>query len=333
MLLYHVALASFHRCAVAAPALRDPCGRGATLLPVECSSAAENRSGSLSSVRPRSLARRLLLLALPLWVVSVPRFAQATWSIVAVDPSTQEVGAAGATCTVGVEVIFGAVPGKGVILAQAATNLSARDRGVEMIASGASPSEVLALIASKEFNPGQIWKASWRKQQYGVAVLGANPATAHFTGAETVPWSGALAEGTVSVQGNMLYSAEVVEAAFQAFLASGASQGRPRSLAERLLLALEAGTEHGGDKRCSRERAALTAFLAVSRPDDPLQAPSLYLVAPKAFGILGSIRHIFFPYTPSGDTPPAVKQLRNMYERWLESHPPQTSSVEERPSP
>ncbi len=247
--------------------------------------------------------------------------ARATWSIVAVDPISREVGAAAATCTVGVEIIYGGVPGKGVILAQAATNLRARDRGVEMIAAGASPGEVISLVASEAFNPGRLWRAPWKEQQYGVAVLGAEPAASPFTGTDTVPWSGARAEGNVSVQGNMLHGAAVVEAAFREFRRSGQSQRCRPSLAERLLRALEAGAEHGGDNRCPNERAALTAFLAVTRPDDSEREPALFLVAPRAFGILGSIRHMLFPYAPSDETPPAVRQLREMYETWVTSHP------------
>jgi len=270
---------------------------------------------------PMTSRSLLVLLALQFAGGLVPGEARATWSIVAVDPETREVGAAAATCTVGVELIHGSVPGKGVILAQAATNIAARRRGVEMIASGASPKEVIDVIATEEFNPGRPWNAPWREQQYGVVVLGADPSAVQFTGADTVPWSGGQAEGSVSVQGNMLYGPEVVDAAFRTFREAEGSPICRRNLAERLLLALEAGAERGGDKRCSRGRGALTAFLAVSRPDDPADSPSLYLVAPRAFGLLGSLRHMLFSYSPSGETPPPVRQLRDMYESWLETHP------------
>lgn len=270
----------------------------------------------------RMIPRLLLLwLALDLALGAVPEEAFATWSIVAVDPETREVGAAAATCTVGVEVIYGVVPGKGVILAQAATNLAARRRGTSMIASGASPREVIDVIATEEFNPGRPWRAPWSQQQYGVAVLGAEPAALNFTGTDTLPWSGARAEDNVSVQGNILYGPEVVDAAFRAFREGADSPGCRRSLAERLLLALEGGAGQGGDNRCSRERGALTAFLSVARPDDPADSPSLYLVAPRAFGLLGALRHMVFPYSPSEETPPPVRQLREMYAKWLEAHP------------
>jgi uncharacterized Ntn-hydrolase superfamily protein len=212
-------------------------------------------------------------------------------------------------------------------VAQAATNLSALARGIERIDAGAGPAEVLAEIANEDFDPERLWSAllpwsgSWRERQYGVAVLDADPRVASFTGDETVPWSGALAGGSVSVQGNMLYGADVVEATYRAFRESERSEGCQPPLAERLLRALEAGAAQGGDNRCPAERAALTAFLSVARPGDPRDEPSLLLAAPHAFGMLGAIRHMLWPYRPPEDAPPPVKQLRQLYESWLEAHP------------
>ncbi len=297
-----------------------------------------NSSGSSASTPPSRrwsslLASRVLvglrpcgLLALGLAVV-LSEEAAATWSIVAVDPATQEVGSAVASCTVGVDMVSGVVPGKGVIVAQGTTNLSALKHGIRLIAGGAGPGEAIAEIANEDFDPERFWgallpwSASWHERQYGVAVLDANPAVANFTGDETVPWSGAMAGSSVSVQGNMLFGAEVVEAAYRAFRESEGLAECRLPLAERLLRALEAGAARGGDKRCAPERAALTASLTVARPADPPDEPSLFLAAPRAFGMSGAIRNMLFPYRPSEETPPPVAQLRKMYESWLPDHP------------
>ena len=77
-----------------------------------------------------SLAALVTLLA--------PRIAFATWSIVAVDAETGEVGVGAATCTVGVELVQGIVPGVGVLAAQAYTNLLARNAATRALRSGAS---------------------------------------------------------------------------------------------------------------------------------------------------------------------------------------------------
>ncbi|HEY8155731.1 MAG TPA: DUF1028 domain-containing protein, partial [Myxococcota bacterium] len=69
-----------------------------------------------------------------------------------------------------------------------------------------------------------------------------------------------------------------VERALAAFTA--ASPPGAARLADRLLRALEAGAEAGGDARCLPEQAALSAFLMVAAPDDAPGSPSLRLVYP-----------------------------------------------------
>lgn len=199
--------------------------------------------------------------------------AAATWSLVAVDPATREVGIAGASCIDGSQVIAGVVPGRGVIAAQAFTSQRGRERGVALLREGASPGAILAQIADAGFDRWGV--PAFRLRQYGVAALGYD---AHaFTGAWNTDWAGDRQGEGVSVQGNTLYGAEVVEDALAAFAAAGA-RGAP--LAERLLAGLEAGAAAGGDVRCPRARAALSAFLIVARPDDAPARPWLRLVQP-----------------------------------------------------
>ena len=91
-----------------------------------------------------------------------------TWSIVAVDPETREVGVGAATCTVGVEMVRGIVPGVGVVSAQAYTNLYSRNQAVEALASGSSLEEALA---AAEAAAGQHGLSEWSFQQFAVVVL------------------------------------------------------------------------------------------------------------------------------------------------------------------
>ena len=65
------------------------------------------------------------------------------------------------------------------------------------------------------------------------------------------PWFGQIVEPHFAVQGNMLIGAATIEAMAEAFRRSASLD-----LAERLLLALEAGEAAGGDKR-GRQSAAL----------------------------------------------------------------------------
>jgi uncharacterized Ntn-hydrolase superfamily protein len=67
----------------------------------------------------------------------------------------------------------------------------------------------------------------------------------------------------------------VVDRALEAFLAPPPACAA--RLADGLLRALEAGAGAGGDMRCERQLAALSAFVAVAGPDDPPRRPSLFL--------------------------------------------------------
>lgn len=200
-------------------------------------------------------------------VAGTPRPASATWSIVAVDPRTREVGAAGASCTPFVVGIVGLAPGRGAIVVQAMSNSMARLRGVEMLNDGAAPAAIIRALREPQFDP--------ENQQYGVAALGADSGAA-YTGTAAYAESATAHGAGVAVQGNTLPSKEVVHAAMAAFRAA-ADSGFP--LAERLLRALEAGAAAGGDRRCGRQTAH-SAFLGVARPGDAPRNPYVRLIIP-----------------------------------------------------
>lgn len=210
----------------------------------------------------------LSLAGVGLLATTAPQSAHATWSIVAVDPRTGEVGSAGASCTPFVAGIVGVAPGYGVIVAQARSNMRARRQGVQMLRGGATPQAVIAAITKPTFD----W--NHQHQQYGVAALGSAGASRGFTGAKTRGWHGHTTAMGVSVQGNTLTGPEVVHRTLAAFEGSSS-----RPFAERLLLALEAGGAAGGDHRCGKQRA-LSAYLIVAKRGDTARDPSLKLIVP-----------------------------------------------------
>jgi uncharacterized Ntn-hydrolase superfamily protein len=234
----------------------------------------------------------------PLTVISIllllPNPALATWSITAVDPKTREVGIAGASCTDFVFGIAGVAPGKGVIVAQAMSNMAAKRLGVRMLLEGASPRAVITAITDPDFDP------NFSVQQYGVAALGFESKSATYTGADTDGWKGAAQGYGVSVQGNILTDAKVVSGALAAFEA--ASENGRASLADRLMAALEAGAGSGGDSRCGAQKAR-SAFIIVAKPTDDVNAPYL---------------RINIPGQEEGGANP-VRLLRNKYDTWLRS--------------
>src|SRR5690606_18585770 len=84
-----------------------------------------------------------------------------------------------------------------------------------------------------------------------VAVLDAQGRVAVHTGETASEWAGHLVGTHYSAQGNILAGPEVVEAMGRAF------ENGTGSLAERLMAALEAGQEAGGDRRGQQSAALL----------------------------------------------------------------------------
>ncbi len=213
-----------------------------------------------------------ILVAVVLALAPIP--AAGTWSVVAVDPATREVGVAGASCIGGSQIIAALAPGRGAIAAQAMSNLAGRDVGAALLAAGIAPRAVLASVADADFDSAFGLLPSHRLRQYGAAALGFEGAS--YTGAWTIGWAGSRTGPGVAVQGNMLVGSGVVEASFCAYQASAGCW-----LGDRLLRALEAGAGPGGDRRCEPAQAALSAFVSVARPQDRAEAPILWLTAPE----------------------------------------------------
>ena len=229
-------------------------------------------------------------------VLLVATPAGATYSIVGADRVTREVGGTGTSCLRGsdVYIIYGAAPGLGVIHAQAQANLNGRDRGVELLAQGTAPADVISAITAASFDPNA------RVRQYGVAD--ATGRTAGFTG----PGDGVFAgdrQGSVgtfaySVQGNILTSEAVLTQAAAGFEASGCD------LAERLMRGLEAGAENGeGDSRCTPNGIPSdSSFIQVERPGTPR----------------GS--YLELHVRASGSESP-IPGLREQFDTWRTAHP------------
>ncbi len=180
--------------------------------------------------------------------------ASATWSVVAVDPDTGEVGVAVASC-VGFEVtvVPVLVPGVGAAASQASISKLSGGRLVEAISGGASAEQAIDSVVAADDAPDS--------RQFGVVVL--DDGGAGWTGSEAfdVAVDRRSDDGMVSVQGNILVSDAVVDAAIVGFEASDGD------LPDRLLAGLVAGADAGGDSRCG-DQTATSATLIVARSGD-----------------------------------------------------------------
>lgn len=153
-----------------------------------------------------------------------------------------------------VPAVGGVVPhlraGVGAIASQARSNPYIGIHGLDLLARGAAPDAVRAAI--------EAWDPGIAERQF--AILDAAGRAAAFTGDETKPYAGGrLGAGYVAV-GNMLAGPAVLDAMVDAFRVHA-----DEALAERLLLALEAGQAEGGDAR-GKQSAALQL---VEREDYP----------------------------------------------------------------
>lgn len=206
---------------------------------------------------------RLLLLVLTLFFCL---HATATWSIIVVDEKTKQIGIAGASCTYSVYGIGAIVPGKGAVVVQAMSHPFPRQKAVQMIKDGAAPKDILAAMKNPDYDP--------EEQQYGLVCLSDLTSVQTYTGSEAHDYKGALTAKGISVQGNTLANADVLKAVMDAAV-KAQKEGKP--LEEILMLALEAGAEKGGDKRCGESKAS-SAFITVVNPTDAPKQPFLNLV-------------------------------------------------------
>jgi uncharacterized Ntn-hydrolase superfamily protein len=178
----------------------------------------------------------------------------ATWSIIAVDRKTGEIGIVGASCTFDVSGIASIVPGKGAIVVQAGSNYFARMKAVELMGNDVNIDDILRELKNDKFNP--------EKQQYGLITLDSKTKPLVYSGSEIKDWNGEQLGGDFAVMGNILPGKQVVLNAYKAY-----NENRDKPLSERLMLALKAGEEAGGDKRCQTQYAR-SAFIMVYKPED-----------------------------------------------------------------
>ncbi|MEL7369178.1 MAG: DUF1028 domain-containing protein [Myxococcota bacterium] len=185
---------------------------------------------------------------LVLAIVLLPATASATWSIVAYDTETQQVAVGGATCLSNaqlpgidlVELLPVIVVGVGGAAAQAQVDSSGQRRNIinNGLRNGLSANQIFAQL---------VQLSGTASHQHGVAGAGSSQATQ--TGSSNFPHASGVANasGTLryAIQGNVLAGRNVVLEAEQAFVNDAGG------LPQKLMAAMEAARDFGGDGRCS----------------------------------------------------------------------------------
>jgi uncharacterized Ntn-hydrolase superfamily protein len=164
-----------------------------------------------------------------------------TFSIVGYDPIEKEWGIAVQSKFLGVgAVVPWAKAGAGAVATQSYANTAYGPKGLELMAQGKSAQETLELLLADDPD----------KEMRQVGLIDANGNSATFTGSACYNWAGGITGPNFAAQGNILVDEKTVQAMADVF------QKTEGTLAEKLLAALDAGQEAGGDSR-GQQSAAL----------------------------------------------------------------------------
>ncbi|HZI89183.1 MAG TPA: DUF1028 domain-containing protein [Candidatus Polarisedimenticolia bacterium] len=175
----------------------------------------------------------VLLLALPL-----P--ARATFSIVARDPETGDLGVAVQSHYFSVgPIVPWAEPGVGAVATQSLVEVSYGPRGLQMMSSGRGAKQTLEELLSQDSN----------KEVRQVAMIDSHGEVAAWTGKRCIPMAGDHVGKQYSVQANLMSNDKIWPAMARAY------ESAEGDLASRLLAALEAGQKAGGDIRGQQSAA------------------------------------------------------------------------------
>lgn len=179
-----------------------------------------------------------------------------TWSVVARDRETSAFGVSISTCHLAVGSTCPWLrSGVGAVSTQATTNPLYGAAILDLMADGVTAADAIESVTSADAGRDH-------RQVHAIDARGRNGA---HTGTRCFEWCGHLVGDDVSVAGNMLANERVVAASLDAW--NGAA-GTP--FAERLLAALDAGQQAGGDKR-GRQSAALIVYSSEVYPDIDLR--------------------------------------------------------------
>jgi uncharacterized Ntn-hydrolase superfamily protein len=217
--------------------------------------------------------------------------AQDTFSIVAVDTITGEIGSAGASCIGGSIIISDILPGRGAIHTQSYWNSTNQQNAHLRMEEGMSPQEIIDWLVENDVqnNPSI--------RQYGIVDVDpeGHPRSAAFTGNNCLDYKNHITGPNYAIQGNILLGQEILDSMESRFL------NTEGSLPEKLMAALQGANVPGADSRCAvYGLSSLSAFIRVAWPDDTNGVFYLDLNVPNS---------------PSGKEP--IDSLQVLFDEWM----------------
>ena len=226
---------------------------------------------------------------------------QDTFSIVAIDSVTGEVGSAGASCVGsstyyphGAAVLSDVIPGIGAVHTQASYLAGNQDYAHDLMMQGLPPQQIIdsLLVHDAGNNPNP--------RQYGIVDFNnGHPRAASYTGSTCQNYKNDTNNIYYSIQGNILLGQLVLDSMQVRFL------NTPGSLSDRLMAALQGAKIVGADTRCApKNSSSQSSFIRVARPADPYDTLycDLYMAYPQNYqGV--------FPVDP-------IDSLQTLYDLW-----------------
>jgi uncharacterized Ntn-hydrolase superfamily protein len=222
--------------------------------------------------------------------------AQDTFSIVAVDTLTGEIGSAGATCLarsinnpIGALIISDVIPGVGAIHTQAYWRPENQLMAHDLMVAGLSPHEILDSMQIIDVD------GTPEIRQYGVVDFRAgHPRSAGFTGPDCDDYKNHIVGANYAIQGNILLGQQILDSIEARFLRTEGTLG------DKLMAALEGANVPGADTRClDSGKSSASSFIRVAKPGDDVEQMYLDLIVTK---------------TPAGIDP--IDSLQTLYTAW-----------------
>ena len=167
-----------------------------------------------------------------------------TFSIAALDPDTETVGVAVQSKFVAVGAVVPFVASDaGAVATQSYANVAYGPEGLDLLREGHTAEDVVERLTNEDED----------RESRQVGIVGTDGSVAAFTGSDCLDYAGDVQGERYTVQGNILENRETLEAMAETF---EASEG---GLPERLIAALHAGNEAGGDSRGEQSAALYVA--------------------------------------------------------------------------
>ena len=222
----------------------------------------------------------------------------ATFSIVAIDTATGQVGSAGGSCIAGSIIISDIHPGVGVIHTQSYYLPANQNYASDLMNQGNTPNQIInnLVLNDAKNNPGI--------SQYGIISFDDGGQSASYTGENCSDWKGHINEISYAIQGNILLNASILDSMESKFINTNGP------LTHKLMAALQGAKVPGADSRCLDEGiSTYSAFIRVAQPSD---INNYYMDL--------NVNSVIPYFTQNNIWIDPIDTLQIMYDQWYENN-------------